>query len=294
MELRWLHSFVAVAEEQHFSRAARKLNLAQPALTTQIRQLEAELETPLFIRTNRMGGMTAAGKALLPEARTILERVDVLNHIARRAMRGESGVLRLGLIPPAATRRVADSLRRFAKEIPAVEIHVRQGDQASLIAALSAGELDLVLGRPPESKGTQKRFGHRRLFIEEQGILMRADDPLAAQTRVELKRLDGAKLMLLRGNPYFGQNLLELATRHKVRLTPVYAAQDFPSMHWMVRSGLGMAPCSLLLVGVLPEGLVAKPLRPAPPELPIHAIWCGPTPPPTAARWLQMTGGAFA
>ena len=74
IELRWLRSFLAVADEMHFSRAARKLHLAQPALTTQIQQLERVLGASLFQRSNRLSGLTAAGLVLLPEARAIVER----------------------------------------------------------------------------------------------------------------------------------------------------------------------------------------------------------------------------
>lgn len=92
-ELRWLRSFLAVAEEQHFSRAARKLNLAQPALTTHIQQLEEVLGAPLFERTNRMGGLTAAGSALLPEAEAIVKRAEGLRRKVREVAHGETGVL---------------------------------------------------------------------------------------------------------------------------------------------------------------------------------------------------------
>ena len=77
--------------------------------------------------------------------------------------RAEPGVLRLGLIPPAATAAVAESLRRLTREAPGVEVQVRQGHQDRLENRLQDG--DLVLGRPPES-GV---LAHRRLFIEEQG-----------------------------------------------------------------------------------------------------------------------------
>src|SRR5687768_12651860 len=108
VELRWLRSFVAVADEMHFSRAARKLNLAQPALTTQIRQLEHAVGSSLFERTNRMGGLTAAGRALLPEARKIMDRCRSLKDVIHRAAMGETGRLRLGIIPPAATTSLAE------------------------------------------------------------------------------------------------------------------------------------------------------------------------------------------
>src|SRR5512136_441562 len=113
VELRWLKSFLAVAEEMHFSRAARRLNLAQPALTAQIRQLEEALGARLFERSNRMRGLTPAGQALLGEARAVLQRAETLPRIAKRAAHGESGLLRLGMIPPAATPAVAETLQRF-------------------------------------------------------------------------------------------------------------------------------------------------------------------------------------
>ncbi len=289
-ELRWLRSFLAVAEEQHFSRAARRLNLAQPALTAHIQQLEAALGSTLFERTNRMGGLTAAGRALLPEAEAIVNRAEGLERKVRGAAHGETGLLRLGVIPPAATSTAADSLRRLAHELPHVEVQVQQGYQDRLERLLAAGDLDLVLGRPPENKA----LAHRRLLVEQQGVLLRADDPLARREVVPLRALDGLRLVLLRGNPRFGENFLQLAAKHGVRLAPLRAAEDFPSSHWMVRAGFGVAPCSLLLADALPGGLVARPVRPALPKLEIHALWRGRVPPPPAARWLKMFGTPFA
>ncbi|MBI5688802.1 MAG: LysR family transcriptional regulator [Verrucomicrobia bacterium] len=293
LELRWLKSFVTVAEEMHFSRAAQRLNLAQPALTAQIQQLEEAVGAPLIERTNRISGLTAAGAALLPEARRLLERAGALATLAGRAMRGASGVLRVGLIPPASTPGVAEVFRRYAGEVPGVEISVRLGHQDALMAALVAGELDLVLGRP-EQPPARSGLRERRLFVEEQGVLLRRDDPRAAAEVVRLDALDGASLLLLRGNLHFGQLLLELAAREGVALRPQHSADDFPALHWMVQAGFGVAPCSLRLSESVPNGLVVRPLRPMPPRLHVNAIWRGRVPSPPTARWLQMAGAAFA
>src|ERR1700676_1732233 len=101
IELRWLRSFLAVADEMHLSRAARKLHLAQPALTTQIQQLERFLGSSLFQRSNRIRDLTATGLVLLPEARAIVARAEALPGIVERAARGETGRLRLANFPPA-------------------------------------------------------------------------------------------------------------------------------------------------------------------------------------------------
>ena len=293
VELRWLKSFLAVAEEMHFSRAARRLNLAQPALTAQVRQLEEAVGARLFDRTNRMGGLTSAGRALLEEARAVVQHADSLPRVAQRAALGESGMLRLGLIPPAATPAVAEALRRFTAQFPDVEIQVRQADQENVVRRLLSGDLDLVLGRP-DGADRPPEIHARRLFVEEQGVVLREDDPRAGKPAMALKALDSSPLLLLRGNPYFGQLLLDHARQHGVELRPLHIADDFPSLHWLVRAGLGVAPVSLLLGEGLPRGLAAKPLKPAPPKLEIHALWRGATPPPTAARLLQMSSPGFA
>ena len=293
LELRWLKSFVVVAEEMHFSRAAQRLNLAQPALTAQIQRLEEAVGADLFARTNRINALTAAGAALLPEARRLVDRAGALAGLAAKAMRGHSGVLRVGLIPPAATPRVADVFRRYGAELPEVEVTVRLGHQDALMAALVAGDLDLVIGRP-EKPPARSGLRERRLFVEEQGILLRRDDPRAQGESVPLSALGGSNLLLLRGNLHFGQILLEFAARHGAALLAQHSAEDFPALHWMVQAGFGIAPCSLLLADSVPRGLVLRPLRPAPPRLLVNAIWRGRVPTPPTARWLQMACQGFA
>jgi DNA-binding transcriptional LysR family regulator len=289
LELRWLKSFVVVAEEMHFSRAAQRLNLAQPALTAQIQQLEEALGAELIERTNRINALTAAGAALVPEARRLVNRAGELAGLAARARRGESGVLRTGLIPPAATPQMAEVFRRYGATVPGVEVVVRVGHQDALMAALVAGELDLVLGRP-EKPPARSGLRERRMFVEEQGVVMRRDDPRAQADEVRLADLAGSPLLLLRGNLHFGQVLLEHAARHGATLLPQPGAEDFPALHWMVQAGLGVAPCSLLLADSVPRGLVVRPLRPPPPRLVVNAIWRGRVPMPPVARWLQLAG----
>jgi DNA-binding transcriptional LysR family regulator len=287
IELRWLRSFVAVADEMHFSRAARRLRLAQPALTAQIRQLEQEIGSLLFERTNRMRGLTIAGRALLPEARSLVERSDSLSRMVRYASLGETGLFRLGVIPPAATTTVAQSIRRFIKENPGVELTVKQGGQDRLIDELLAGQIDLMIGRPAGNQLLEQR----RLFTEEQGIVLNEDDPLATAPTIPIISLADRRVVLLRDNPHFGHLLLAHAARHGIRLFPIYIAEDFPSLHWLVRAGLGIAPCSLLLADGLPRGLRANRIKPTPEKLTVNAVWKGSDLPAGAAKFLQILSG---
>jgi DNA-binding transcriptional LysR family regulator len=175
--------------------------------------------------------------------------------------------------------------------LPDMDLTVRQGGQDDLTNELIRHGLDLVIGRPiPEKRSGLSQL---HLFSERHGIIIRQSDPLAKLKVVPVQKLDGKTLLLLRGNAYFGQFLMSYAGSHGVRLKPVHGAEDFPSLHWMVRAGLGVAPCSLLLAEGLPRGLVCKPLRPAPETLSIHAIWRGMRPEPCADRLIKKLLHAF-
>ena len=101
MEQRQLRRFVAVAEELHFTRAAARLGVPQPALSLQIRQLEHELGIALFHRTKRRVALTEAGQVFLTETRRALAQLDWAARAARRAGQGEVGRLGLGFVGPA-------------------------------------------------------------------------------------------------------------------------------------------------------------------------------------------------
>ena len=101
MELRRLQYFVAVAEELSFNRAARRLHMAQPPLSVQIKNLEEELGVILFERTSRGVVLTEAGEFLLEEARRLLVQVDQTVSAVRRVGQGEVGRITLGFVPSA-------------------------------------------------------------------------------------------------------------------------------------------------------------------------------------------------
>ena len=107
MNLRSLRCFIAVAEELHFGRAAKRLNISQPPLTQHIKSLEVELGTLLFHRTKRVVRITDAGTALLDEARRLIAESDGLRHLVQRAEGGSSGYLRAGFITSSVRSRTS-------------------------------------------------------------------------------------------------------------------------------------------------------------------------------------------
>ncbi len=148
MELRHLRYFVAVAEELHFTRAARRLNIAQPPLSQQIRALEAELGVRLFDRTRRSVALTDAGAALLARARTLLATTLALPAELQRVARGEVGELRIGFTSTLPlTHVLRDVVADHRRSHPEVSLHLRELHAMLQFEALRRGELDVGLVR---------------------------------------------------------------------------------------------------------------------------------------------------
>ncbi|GHJ42395.1 LysR family transcriptional regulator [Streptomyces sp. TS71-3] len=144
MELRHLQHFVAVAEDQHFTRAAERLMVSQSGLSASIRALERELGAPLFVRTTRHVTLTEAGRALLGEAERVLAGVRA----AQEAVAAVQGVLRgrlaLGTEQCIAGVRVPRLLAAFRERHPEVDIRLRQAGSGLLVEEVAAGRLDLA------------------------------------------------------------------------------------------------------------------------------------------------------
>ena len=148
MELRHLRYFVAVAEELHFTRAALRLNIAQPPLSQQIRALEAELGVQLFERTRRSVALTDAGHALLAQARELLATAQALPQALQRIARGEVGVLRIGFSATLPlTRVLRDVVADHRRTHPDVALNLREMHSLRQFEGLRRGELDVGLVR---------------------------------------------------------------------------------------------------------------------------------------------------
>ncbi len=148
-ELRHLRSFIAVAEELHFGRAALRLGIAQPPLSQQIFQLEERIGARLFERTQRRVALTDAGRVLLDEARRILAAVENAASAARRAARGETGQLRIAFAATVMFHALPRIVRSFRERFPGVYLDLREMASGTQLAALRAGDLDIGFVREP-------------------------------------------------------------------------------------------------------------------------------------------------
>jgi DNA-binding transcriptional LysR family regulator len=151
MELRHLRYFVVVAEELSFTEAARRLGMAQPPLSVQIRQLETELDAPLFDRSQRQVRLTEAGSEFLKEAQAVLARVDEAAERIRNAAAGRAGAIRLGYTSGTLSSAILKRFRKFCRKQRGAKLQLKRIDAGSAALAFSEGGCDgLVVhrGRP--------------------------------------------------------------------------------------------------------------------------------------------------
>lgn len=150
MELRHLRYFLAVAEERHFGRAADRLHIAQPPLSSQIKQLETELGTTLFERTTRKVELTDAGALLMERATQILSDVDAAEFDVAEVGRGAAGVLRVGFSGTATYRLMPEIVRLAQADLPNVRLQI-SGEMLTpqMESGLLENRLDVAILRPP-------------------------------------------------------------------------------------------------------------------------------------------------
>jgi DNA-binding transcriptional LysR family regulator len=241
MELRQLKYFVAVAEELHFRRAAERLYVAQPAISEQIRKLEAELGVALFQRTNRSVVLTDAGLAMLDEARRVLHQADIAQRAARSGCDQTGGRLRLGYVPDALPTSVLRALGQLASASPRIDVSLETGSTLSLVDAVRDRRLDAVVtGLPTPSNGLRTTsLGRQRVVAALPGHHALAFDP-----RLTLERLAPQRLVMLPrvANPAFHDAVIALCRDAGLSPTLVEAAEPrVESVLLAVVAGAGAA-----------------------------------------------------
>lgn len=145
MELRHLRYFIAVAEELSFRRAAENLHVSQPALSTQVRQLEEEIGAKLLDRDTHQVSLTAAGQDFLEKTRQILRDCEDAALSAHRIGQGRAGKLSIGFVDSLGHELLPRILRAYCKKFPDVEVQLAEMDTTEQIEALNARELDVGL-----------------------------------------------------------------------------------------------------------------------------------------------------
>ncbi len=291
MELRHLRYFVAVAEELHFGRAARRLHIVQPTLSAQIQRLEAELGVRLFHRTKRSVRLTEAGRAFLEEACLALEHSERAIRAARRVASGELGQLNVGVAPSATYSVLTDVIGLFHERCPEVVVVPREMNTSVQVEALHEGSIEIGFLRLPDAHGFDSL--EVRTFVRERLMAVLPDShPLTALEQVPLEGLAGEPFLLPCQNrePGFCEQIIAVCER----------AGFFPKVRQRTTElQVGMALTAANgYVGLLPEsachlkttGVVFKQLVEPVPEMELSVAWRKGELPPVARAFLGICG----
>jgi DNA-binding transcriptional LysR family regulator len=263
MDFRRLRYFAAVADELHFTRAAERLHIAQPPLSVQIRALEDELGTALFVRDGRRVALTQAGRALHAHARAILQSVEEAEHAARRAGAGVTGGLALAYTASAMfTERLPAAIRRFRAAHPGIELALHEMPSLDQLDALHARRLDVGILRQPDVRapvGVAVEAWYPAPLV----AAVPQEHPLAKRRSLSIADLRGEPLVSYPRDAGIGLYwpILQLCARAGFRPQVVREAREPSVMIGLVSAGIGIAivPADTRCIGL--RGVVYQPIR---------------------------------
>ncbi|WP_369206641.1 LysR family transcriptional regulator [Streptomyces sp. PU-14G] len=273
MELRYLAAFVAVAEELHFGRAAKRLRMAQPPLSQQIRQLERELDVQLFERSTRSVRLTGAGEAFLGPVRTVLADLESATRLARAAGRGESGRVSVGFAGASSHTTLPRLTRAVRTAHPGIALVMRGQTYANrALDEVAEGCLDLGFVRSPVT-----RPGVRTRVIAEEELVcaLASDHPLARQERIAVADLAAEPFVSFPANAGSSLRDVTFLTCERAGYLPrvVQEAPDSYTILALVAMGVGVTLTLTSCTHIQQTGLVYRPLAGAPVLLRSALAW---------------------
>lgn len=295
MELRHFYSFVAVAEELSFTKAAKRLQIAQPPVSRHIQDLESELGIRLLERNRAKVSLTDAGRTFLNEARAVLQHVSQSVEAAQQVSKGWAGTVRLGIAKGLGdiVSRVLNEYLRFASKVEIDVLDIPSGFQA---AALTERRIDVGFLRPPIA-GMQ--LVSARLFQEPLEVVLRKASPLAKHKSLRVRDLKDQTLLLIDRSisPGVYDRTLALFRQHgiepKTIPTPNIASDQAGSI--LVDSGKGI----FIAVGTSPihpafsDRLITLPLKDASAFTDVHVAWRKNEQSKTTLDFVRFTRDAF-
>lgn len=260
MEIKHLRSFVTLAEELHFGRAAQRLSIVQPALSMQIKMLEEELGVRLFERNRHSVALTEVGTIFLPEARATLYQSAHAADVARAGGRGEIGRVRLGFVSSVLPELLPTLVRALHARLPRIELELKDMPGPDQAAALKNGQLDFGLMRLPAAiPGIHTREVLQENFI----VALPGDHPLVACTSLQPTDLAQLPVFILarRYAPGFYDELMQALTRQGAQLQIATELGEFTTMLALVSAGLGVGLLPANAGRALPANVISRPLQ---------------------------------
>jgi DNA-binding transcriptional LysR family regulator len=263
VELRHLEHFLAVAEEQSFTRAAERLHLVQSALSVSVRALERELGGRLFDRNTHRVELTDAGQALVPEARRTLAAADAARDAVAAVHGGVRGTVRIGIMHSLSLIDLAALLTRYHRERPQVQLipHTAPAGSVELTAGVEEGRLDLAFASLPG--GYPATVSARPLASEEMLLACPPDHPFARRRHIPLAELDGERFVDFPAGWGTRMATDRLFLEAGIGREIAVEVADVPNVIDLVKAGLGVAFMSPSMVPDS-KGVPMRQVRPGP------------------------------
>ena len=272
MEFRHLRYFIVLAEELHFGRAARRLNISQPPLSFNIKQLEASLGVELFSRNSHGVRLTPAGEAFRKSALRVLAEAGAATAQAREVAAGVTSRVRIGFVGSMLFRGLPERLAQFRSDHPQVQVELTELNSAEQLDALARGTIDLGFVHTDRIAGDLQHA----LYMSEPFVccLPAAHAAARGKALVPARLKDVPLVLFSRGaSPDYYERVVSLCNligwdplvRHEVR-------------HWLsvvalVRKGMGAALVPRALVDSGVADVVFKPLPESPVRSDVHVVW---------------------
>jgi DNA-binding transcriptional LysR family regulator len=259
LELRLIRSFVVLAEELHFGRAASRLGIVQPALSMQIKALEQELGVSLFVRDRHRVELSPSGRLFLAGARATLDQARRAVDEVMAGERGEIGRLRIGFVSSVLPWYLPELLRRLRGRYPGIDLELKDMATPEQLRGLTEGRIDFGFVRMPvDGRGVEID----EVIAEPFEVALPDGHRLAGRTEIRPADLAGEPLLLLarRFAPGFHDGLTTALARGG--LVPDVARElgEFTTMLALVGAGMGIGILPKPTMPATPPGVVARPL----------------------------------
>ena len=258
--IRHLWLFLAVAEEQNFGRAAKRLGMSQPPLSEQIQVLEQALKVKLFDRSRRGAKLTPVGAAILPAVRKFAEQLERLELAVEEAVAGQSGVLTIGAISTAMFDVLPGLIEQLKNDYPHLTVSVREIDSVEAVPALETSDIDLAFARLDGDLGASIKS--LPLLEDRLVVAMAADHPLTSRSRINLSSLANEPLVMFsrKVSPVYFDNLIATCKASGFSPRVLHEVRSVASQIAFVSYGQGIALVPASLKKLAPANVVFRPL----------------------------------
>ncbi|WP_434605153.1 LysR family transcriptional regulator [Pseudomonas sp. Z4-7] len=258
--IRHLWLFLAVAEEQNFGRAAKRLGMSQPPLSEQIQILEQALKVTLFERSRRGARLTPVGAAILPAVRKFADQLQRLELAVEEAVAGQSGMLTIGAISTAMFDVLPGVIEQLKTQYPQLTVSVREIDSVEAIPALEAGDIDLAFARLDGDFGAS--IQSFPLTEDRLMVALPVDHPLASRKRISLASLATEPLVMFsrKVSPVYFDSLIATCRASGFSPRVLHEVRSVASQIAFVSCGQGIALVPASLKKLAPSNVVLRPL----------------------------------